>query len=166
MARQVALQANEWAAVAGVFVVLLAVFAFNLMKARNQPIKAQEGEEEEHSVSPLLSRFAVHRGDVVGETVAVQGDRLILKQAGVFKSVPVAAASLDGEEVRIQGDIDWKAAEKDGTAWLEKSRSGVDEEVSGGLTRSEDVRNPAREAFEKRQAEMAGDGPTDVDSEE
>jgi hypothetical protein len=157
MARAVALQPNEWAAVAGVFVVILAVFAYNQVKARTRPIRAASEADgnEDHSVSPLLSRFAVHHGDVVGETVAVHKDRLILKQAGVFKAVPLAAATLDGEEVRIGGDVDWKAAEKEGAAWLEQSRTGVDESVSGDLTRSQDVRNPAREAFEKRQAETA-----------
>lgn len=162
-----ALESSEWAALAGVFVVILAVFAYNQFRARSTPMQAAaEGEEdgEADSVSPMLSRFAVHDGDVVGETVAVDGDRLILKQVGVFKAVPVAAASLDGDEVRLDGDIDWAAAEAAGTAWLEANRKGTDDAVSGDLTRSEDVKSPAREAFEKRQAELAGD--TGADSEE
>ncbi len=159
-----ALESAEWAAVAGVFAVILAVMLYNQFRAKSAPIQAA-GAEEEHSVDPRLSRFAVHEGEVVGETVAVEGDRLILKQAGVFKSVPAAIAVLEGDDVQLRGEVDWAKAEADGAGWLESNRKGTDDQVTSDLTKSEDVKAPAREAFEKRQAEAEG-GFSASDSEE
>jgi hypothetical protein len=176
MERAMALEGSDYATLAAVLVVLLAVLVYNHFRTRHgdtpQPQAAADAAAApkskgrsgpEPTVDPLLSRFAHHEGEVVGETVAVEGDNLILKQAGVFKAVPRAAASLDGTEVKLTGAIDWDQARAQGAGWLERSRKGVDEAVTTDLTRSEDVRSPALEAFKAREAHLAG---RDVDGEE
>jgi hypothetical protein len=160
-----ALSTSDYAALAGVLVVLLAVMVYNQLQARRAADAGgarspRRGEDdEEHAVHPFLSRFAVHDGDVVGETVSVDGDRLVMKQAGVFKVVPLAQAELQGDEVHLSGFIDWDHAVEEGRSWLEGSRKGADEDVAGQLTRSEDVKSPALEAFRKREARLAGEDP-------
>ncbi len=100
-------------------------------------------------VDPLLVKFAHHEGSVVGETVAIDGDKLILKQAGTFKSVPKAQAEVKSDEVVLTGPIDWTQAEIDGAAWYAAKRSEADPAVSGPLTRSEDVKAPALESTKR-----------------
>src|SRR5688500_12396608 len=103
--------------VAGVLVVLFAVILYNnvmALRARSKARQASKAAGHEGPVHPLLVKFARHEGSVVGETVAIDGDRLIVKQAGSFKAVPVAQAAVQGDDVVITGPVDWAAAEKAG----------------------------------------------------
>lgn len=140
---------------AGVLLLLFAVIVANNVSAARSRGRAKAagaagtagtGSEVVH---PLLVKFARHEGSVVGETVAIDGDRLVLKQAGAFKSVPLAQAEEKDGEVVLTGSIDWAAAEQAGTAWHE-ARRRTDEGVSGTLTTSADVKSPAMEAVRAR----------------
>jgi hypothetical protein len=135
----------------GVLVILFAVIVINnVMAARARGrAKAAEASGGGDVVHPLLVKFARHEGSVVGETVALDGDHLILKQAGVFKSVPAAQADVRDGEVVLTGPIDWPAAEELGMAWHEARRK-TDEGVSGTLTTSADVKSPALDAVRAR----------------
>ncbi len=131
------------------------------MMVYNQRMAAKEREagptEDVPSTHEYLVKFARHEGSVVGETVAVHEDRLILKQAGVFKSVALSQAKVVGDEVVLSGDIDWEAAISAGTGWHAAHTRGHDPEVTEQLTRSEDVRKPALEALKEREGDD-GDG--------
>ena len=138
--------------VLAVLVVLLAVIVYNNLSAGQR--RRRDGKDgPEPSVSPFLAKFVQHEGSIVGEVVALDGDRLVLKQSGAFKSVPTAQARAEGDEVLLTGPIDWDAALRDGAAWLERSRKGQDLAVSGALTRSEDVKAPAMGALKERKDE-------------
>lgn len=156
-----ALDNTQLLTLAGVLVILFAVIVYNNVvaaRARAQskggagsksvPLPGGSGSAE--PVDPLLVKFALHEGNVVGETVALHGDRLILKQAGVFKAVPRAQAMVKGDEVQLTGAIDWDQAERDGAAWHASHRAAPIDEVSGRLTRSEDVKAPAMASTKDR----------------
>lgn len=142
---------------AGVLLVLFAVILANNVSAARSRGRAKAsagsagtaGSGGDAVVHPLLVKFARHEGSVVGETVAIDGDRLVLKQAGTFKSVPLAQAEEKEGEVVLSGSIDWAAAEQAGAAWHE-ARRRTDEGVSGTLTTSADVKSPAMEAVRAR----------------
>jgi hypothetical protein len=139
--------------VAGVLAILFAVIVYNnvaAMRARVQARSAKAGGPgHEGPVHPLLVKFARHEGSIVGETVAIDGDRLILKQAGSFKAVPLSQAEVQGDDVVISGVVDWGTAAQQGTAWHESTRK-ADAGVSGELTKSSDVKSPAMEAVRVR----------------
>lgn len=153
-----AFHGTELFAILGVFVIIVAIILYNNAMARRRTAAKSE-EDEERPAGHLLSRFAHHEGSVVGETVAVEQDKLILKQEGVFKAVPLDMATLERDEVVLQGFIDWDAAKAEGAQWLERNRKGVDDEVTSDLTRSEDVKAPALAAWRERQGDegTAGD---------
>ncbi len=132
----------------GVLLILLAVLMYNNQRAKAASTMAPSGSDEDEGdlEDPMLLKFVRHEGSVVGETVARDGDKLILKKAGVFKAVPLAAAAVAGDEVVLEGDIDWDAAKAAGMAWHEANTAGHDPEVTEHLTRSEDVKHPALEA--------------------
>jgi hypothetical protein len=132
-----------------VLAVLIVVYVVFKRAAAN----ASPGKNEE-SVSPLLCKFVSHEGSIVGEVVAIEDETLILKQSGTFKSIPRASAHLHGDEVHLTGEIDWATALTAGAVWKENVTKGLDEQVTAQLTTSDDVRNPALQAFNKRQAEL------------
>ncbi|HJQ93884.1 MAG TPA: DUF5749 family beta-barrel protein [Candidatus Thermoplasmatota archaeon] len=137
--------------VAGVLVILFAVILYNnvaAMRARSKARQASQGPGHEGPVHPLLVKFARHEGSIVGETVAIDGDRLIVKQAGSFKAVPVAQAAVEGDDVVLTGAIDWAAAEMAGAEWHQSTRK-ADAGVSGELTKSSDVKSPALESMRR-----------------
>lgn len=151
----VAFSTAQLATVAGVLAVLFVVIVLNnvaAMRARSKARSAAAGAGPggEGAVHPLLVKFARHEGSIVGETVAIDGDRLVLKQAGVFKAVPVRQAEVKGDDVVLTGAIDWPAAEAAGREWHEARRK-ADAGVSGELTRSQDVKSPALEAVRSRE---------------
>lgn len=144
---------------AGVLVLLFAAIVVNNVLAARARIAARSAGKAPASaasssgaapVDPLLVKFARHEGSVVGEGIAIDGDRLILKQGGVFKSVPRAHAEVRGDEVVLTGSIDWEKAVADGAAWHASHRAAPIAEVSGALTRSEDVKAPALESTKDR----------------
>ena len=133
-------------------ILLLVILYNNVVAARSHPKGAKaEGNAQAPPVNPLLCKFARHEGNVVGESVALEGDRLVLKQAGVFKSVPVGQVREEGGELVVTGAVDWAKAMEEGAAWHAKNRAAVDDAVSGPLTRSEDVKAPAIESVQKRE---------------
>ena len=150
----VALTQTQLLTLGGVLVILFAVIVYNNVqaaRARGRKPAAPSGASPGSAVDPLLVKFARHEGSVVGEGIAIDGDRLVLKQAGVFKSVPKAQAEVRGDEVVLTGPIDWDKAIADGAAWHAGHRAAPISEVSGELTRSEDVKSPALEATKDRQ---------------
>ncbi len=150
---------------AAVGILLVGMTVFNqrmIMRERNAGPK-----EDGPSRHDYLVKFARHEGNVVGESVATEGENLILKQAGVFKSVPVAAATIVGDEIVLKGEIDWDAAIAAGNTWHAANTRGVDPEITEHLTRSQDVRNPALAALKEREGDTEGDeADGDDDSEE
>lgn len=137
--------------VAGVLAILFLVILYNnvaAMRARSKARQANQPPGHEGPVHPLLVKFARHEGSIVGETVAIDGDRLIVKQAGSFKAVPVTQAKVEGDDVVISGSVDWAAAEKAGAEWHQSTRK-ADAGVSGELTKSSDVKSPALESMRR-----------------
>ena len=130
-------------ALVGVAAVVIA------MMFLNQSLTRRAREHAPMSEAPaqgLLLKFAQHEGSIVGETVALDGEHLILKQAGVYKAVPVAQAKEHDGEVRIDGTVDWNEAIQLGAAWHAAKTAGHDPAITERLTTSADVRSPALNA--------------------
>ncbi len=150
----------------GVAFLLLVVLSYNNMMAKQERTRAPAAKPEEET-GDWLCKFATHEGDVVGESVAVDGDRLILKQSGTFKSVALSAATVVGDEIHLSGDIDWDASREAGAAWHVANTKGQDDAVTQHLTRSEDVKAPALEAMQDRDEHRPTHAPgLESDSEE
>ncbi len=140
-----------------VLAILVLVMLYNNSRAKREasnPMPKLDRQEEERGIEDdWLLKFVRHEGSIVGETFARDGDLLVLKQAGVYKTVPKALATIAGDEVILQGDIDWDAAVADGMRWHEAHTKGHDPLVTEQLTRSEDVRNPALKVLKDRDEE-------------
>ncbi len=75
----------------------------------------------------LLLRF-VHdaSGERKGETVAVEGDQVIVKNQEAFFQVPANQLEESGAGLKIAGDLDWDAARRAGEAWRERSHKVIE----------------------------------------
>lgn len=158
-----ALSQSQLLTLVGVLVILFAVIVFNNVMAAKARIqasgskssgsKARQSSLDGPAVHPMIAKFARHEGSIVGEGIAIADDRLILKQAGVFKAVPLAQADVINDDIVLTGPIDWTAAEAAGAIWHATHRAAAEPSVSGQLTRSEDVKAPAIDAVRERDNE-------------
>ncbi len=147
-----ALEGGEWGILAGVLVIILSMMGYNHFAA----LRANAGagkRDEGPSVNPMLSRFVVHDGNVVGEVMAADEAQLIIKHQGKFRAVDTHLAVLKDDEVHIVGDVDWDAAAKAGEGWFAQNTKGQDDAITAELTTSKDVKKPAMEAFAARNDE-------------
>ncbi len=148
---------SETTTIFGVAALLLGMLMLNQVLG-----KTVRKAEPETDNSSMLCKFVVHEGSVIGETVAEEGESLIIKQAGVFSAIPTKQVQPDGAELRLTGSLDWDAAREQGAQWYESVKGEGQDEVAGQMTRSEDVKVPAREAFDARHNDSE---PTDGEEE-
>jgi hypothetical protein len=123
--------ANEVALAAA---LLTAVVSFGLMwrltrSARAQPAAAAAAPSASMAGAghdELLLRFVTDAaGTRQGETVAADGDHIILKTPQGFASVPAGRLRPDGAGLRLEGDVDWEAARRAGEAWRSRSHKEI-----------------------------------------
>ena len=156
-----ALTQSQLLTLVGVLVLLFVVIVYNNVTAAlarrggksgnsNPGSSTRRSSLDGPAVHPMIAKFARHEGSIVGEGIAVDGDRLILKQAGTFKAVPMAQADVIEDDVVLTGPIDWVTAAEAGATWHATHRAAADMAVSGTLTRSEDVKAPAIESVRER----------------
>ena len=128
---------TELATAGGVLLILLAVVFYNHLQvsrgARRPAVR------QPLASASMLGRYATHRGAVVGEVVGITVDRLVLRQAGTHKAVPLARARHEGDDVVLEGDIDWAQAEADGKAWADTAAGAGPAEASGAAAGAPDA---------------------------
>jgi len=112
--------------------IVTAVIAFALMwrlsrSARATPAGAAAPSMETGAPrDDLLLRF-VHdaSGARRGETVAVEGAHVILKTPEGFAAVPAERLKAEGPTLRLEGEVDWEAARREGEAWRSRSHKEI-----------------------------------------
>jgi hypothetical protein len=103
--------------------VIALILMWRLSRGGARPVAAGAGPAAPSAASDeLLLKFVVDSGGQRrGETVAVDGDRLILKTPDGFASLASAQLKPEGATLRIEGDVDWDDARKAGEAWRTRS---------------------------------------------
>ncbi|MBU4189763.1 MAG: hypothetical protein KJ886_02025 [Candidatus Thermoplasmatota archaeon] len=70
----------------------------------------------------LIPRFVINTGgERIGETIGMDGQRVILKKDSNFYSVPVSVLDERHGELIIEKDLDWEKAKILGERWRKKS---------------------------------------------
>ena len=79
-------------------------------------------EKKEDLYESLIPRFVVNKsGEKIGETIGMDGQRIILKKNSDFYSIPVSVLDEHLGELIIEKDIDWEKAKALGERWRKKS---------------------------------------------
>jgi hypothetical protein len=107
--------------IGGVLALLGAVIVYNNFRAARAKAAATPATVavalEAPGTHPLLGRFVQHEGGIVGEVVAVDGERTILRQSGVHYAVPVARLEPRGGDLALVGPFDREAARLAAADW-------------------------------------------------
>ena len=107
-----------------VFAVIVVILVRMSMRARQA--EAQLSMSQESSGEKMLLRFVEdEKGARVGETVAVEGDQMIVKAPGGFLAVPTSQLSESGAGLKLTGTFDEAAAKSAGEAWRVKSHKVI-----------------------------------------
>lgn len=105
-------------ATAAVCIVLM----WRLSRSVARPVAASAGAPAAAARDDLLLKFVVDAsGGRRGETVAVDGERLVLKTPEGFASLPADRFKADGANLKVEGDVDWVAARAAGEEWRSRS---------------------------------------------
>jgi hypothetical protein len=112
----VAFTQEEILSVAGVLVILVGVVVYNNMRAM-RPRPAAAVNPTATTEQPIVGRYVHHEGAVVGQAVALEGSRVLLRQGNVHKAVPLEQLERVGDELRLMGTIDWMESEREGSQW-------------------------------------------------
>lgn len=110
------------------FLALFVLVVIMLIRAAGSARKAHEAQAaaEEAPADRLLLRFVEDpQGRRVGETVAVEGDDLVLKDAAGFLVVPVGSVEENGPGLKMKEPLDESAARRKGDAWRERSHKVI-----------------------------------------
>lgn len=90
------------------------------------PAAAAPAAAGEPAHESLLLRFVQDEsGQRVGETVAIDGDRVVVKTPAGFVEVPAAKLQAKGDAVRLESGVDWDEARRLGDAWRERSHKVI-----------------------------------------
>ena len=66
----------------------------------------------------ILSRFLVDKkGNILGESIGIDGEDLILKHKTDFYLIPRSSVALKGKKLVLKKKVDWIAAKAKGKGW-------------------------------------------------
>jgi nitrogen fixation protein FixH len=111
--------AVELYTILGVLAILLGVIVYNNVAAA---LATRRRAAAAPAASPWMGRHVQFEGDVVGEVVAEEGDRLILRRGDRTLAVPRAQVRPQGLDLSL-ASFDRAAAQAEGEAW--QARGGA-----------------------------------------
>lgn len=117
---------GAWITLAGValLVYLMWTLARKARPVAETPAPAAAPADEAHE--GLLLRFVTdEQGNRLGETVAVDGDRVVLKVKDGFVAVPADKIKAAGSSLQLDYGVDWTEAKQVGEAWRERAHKVI-----------------------------------------
>lgn len=111
-------------------ILFLTAFAIILVLLVRLATKARGAESsatmQENPREAMLLRFLDDdAGKRIGETVALEGDDFIVKDAQGFLAVPAAQVREEGPGLRLSGALDLEGSRRKGEAWRERSHKVI-----------------------------------------
>ncbi|KAA0004658.1 MAG: hypothetical protein FE038_02020 [Thermoplasmata archaeon] len=94
--------------------VCIIILLFRLTKKR-------PSERKNHDLDDFLCRFVKDgKGKKIGESIAIDGDILIVKSGKKYMGIPLSHIMKNGKYLRIKGLTNFNKAEELGKKWLKK----------------------------------------------
>lgn len=107
--------------------LVLAFLMWSLVRKtpRAVPAGTAAAPAQETDDSLLLKFITDENGEKLGETVAVEGDRVLLKVSDGFVSVPAAKVKHEAGALRLDFGVDWDEAKRLGEEWRSRSHKVI-----------------------------------------
>ena len=97
-----------------ILTVCIIILFFRLTKKRSK-------EKKNHDFDDFLCRFVKDgKGKKIGESIAIDGDILIVKSGKNYMGIPLSHIMKNGKYLRIKGLTNFNKAEELGKKWLKK----------------------------------------------
>ena len=91
-----------------------------MAKRKKKGMTSPTGEVEDPK-DEYLSLFVLNKKDeVVGESIGVEGDKLIIKSQDQFYEIPLGSVVIEEKKLRLKAKVNWKKAKKAGDRWKTK----------------------------------------------
>lgn len=91
-----------------------------MAKRKKKGMTSPTGEVEDPR-DEYLSLFVLNRNDeVVGESIGVEGDKIIIKNQDKFYEIPLGSVEIEDKKLRLKANVNWKKAKKAGDKWKTK----------------------------------------------
>ncbi|HUR61502.1 MAG TPA: hypothetical protein VM286_03965 [Candidatus Thermoplasmatota archaeon] len=100
--------------VLGVLAVLLGVILYNAMSALRVRAKASAATGPAAS---WVGRHVQHHGDILGEVIAEEGDKVVVRKGTATLCLPRSFVRPQGLDLGVKGDLDMATALAEGQAW-------------------------------------------------
>ncbi len=92
--------------------------------------KNDEVLDKEYDMSNLLCRFVLDGlGEKVGESVAIDGDIIVIKAGRKYLGVPLKHIEEEDKTLLVKGLVDQSKAEEMGENWRQKALDKVDHTI-------------------------------------
>jgi len=97
-----------------ILIVCIIILLFRLTKKGSK-------ERKNHDFDDFLCRFVKDgKGKKIGESIAIDGDILIVKSGKNYMGIPLSHIMKNGKYLRIKGLTNFNKAEELGKKWLKK----------------------------------------------
>ncbi len=81
--------------------------------------KKGQGNEEKVYIHNYVGKFVVQNGIGIGESIALEGNRIIVKNSDSYVSIPVEKIAANSDKI-VMGDFNREESLKLGKEWFEK----------------------------------------------
>lgn len=127
----VAVELTIFAGVLFIILVLESVGGLFFISRRKRR-KNDEAEEEDSKRNSLLCRFVLDGlGRKIGESVAIDGDIVIIKSGSKYLGVPLKHIEEEEKTLLVKGLVDQDKAEAMGEKWRRESFREIDQTEGG-----------------------------------
>jgi hypothetical protein len=117
----VAITQEELVTIGGVLALLFGAILYNNVRAAKatRALKAAEAGAGAAPAGPKpwAGRYLQHEGDVLGQVVAVEGDKVVVRKGAATLAFPKSAVREQGADLGLTGTLDLAAAERDAAGW-------------------------------------------------
>jgi len=105
----------------GLVITLLVILTICIIILLFRLTKKRPRERKNHDLDDFLCRFVKDGKDKkIGESIAIDGDILIVKSGKKYMGIPLSHIMKNGKYLRIKGLTNFNKAEELGKEWLKK----------------------------------------------
>jgi len=105
----------------GLVITLLVILTICIIILLFRLTKKKPNGRKNHDLDDFLCKFVKDgKGKKIGESIAIDGDILIVKSGKKYMGIPLSHIMKNGKYLRIKGLTNFNKAEELGKEWLKK----------------------------------------------
>ena len=98
-----------------------------MAKKKKKVPGSSEGEVEDPRDEYLSLFVKDGKGEVKGESIGVENEKIVIKEGDVFFMFPLDSVRIEEEQLTIIKNVNWKKARKEGEKWRKRELDPLDQ---------------------------------------